>query len=173
MREPPICINTVGAAKDYLAGRIAEQARREGEPLSEIEHKMLYFTEQGGITPSMMGVSEEFDRDYDQDEYEQRIAALIRAIYASDAQASERTRETWNEAIAKLAGEDHYILILIDAAKLASDTGSSSIGRLRPWMPTLDRRGSRDGADLVRLVLVGIGIFAVLLVACCVASIMR
>jgi len=61
---------TVRAAKEYLAGKITEQAVREGAPLTEVERKMLYFSETGWTLPGIMAVSEEFDRDCDQDEYE-------------------------------------------------------------------------------------------------------
>ena len=57
-------------AKEFLISRIAEQAQRDGEPLSEIECKELYFTESGWTLPGIMSVNEAFVRDYDQDSYE-------------------------------------------------------------------------------------------------------
>ena len=51
---------TIRAAKDYLAKRITDQATLEGATLTEVERKMLYFTEDGGLTLAMATVSEEF-----------------------------------------------------------------------------------------------------------------
>ena len=53
-------------AKESLALRIAEQAQRDHVQLSEVEQKMLYFSETDWTLPDMTEVSEEFDRDYDQ-----------------------------------------------------------------------------------------------------------
>ena len=55
-------------AKEYLVGRIVDEARREGVPLSEIETKMMYFSETASTLPDILEVNEEFDRDYNQAE---------------------------------------------------------------------------------------------------------
>lgn len=64
-------------AKEFLISQIVEEAQRENIPLSEIERKMLYFTESGWTLPDIMKVNEDFDREYDQDDYEYKIAKLI------------------------------------------------------------------------------------------------
>ena len=63
-------------AKEFLISELVAEAQRENVPLSEVERKMLYFTESGWTLPDMMKVSEDFDRDYDQAEYERKIAKL-------------------------------------------------------------------------------------------------
>jgi hypothetical protein len=40
-----LSVETIKDAKTYLASMIAGQAVRNGEPLSEVEEKMLYFSE--------------------------------------------------------------------------------------------------------------------------------
>ena len=55
-------------AKEYLISEIVEGAQRENIPLSEVERKLLYFTESGWTLPDIMKVNEDFDREYDQDE---------------------------------------------------------------------------------------------------------
>ena len=67
-------------AKEYLTERIVSEARREAFPLSEVERKMLYFTESGWTLPNILEVNAEFERDYDNEEYEQKIAGLVREI---------------------------------------------------------------------------------------------
>jgi hypothetical protein len=52
----------VSAAKNFLIERIVVEAQSEGVKLSEIERKMLYFTESAEVLPDMAEVSSEFDR---------------------------------------------------------------------------------------------------------------
>ncbi|HXR40414.1 MAG TPA: hypothetical protein VN776_15035 [Terracidiphilus sp.] len=164
---------TIREAKDYLAGKITEEAEREGMPLTEIERKMLYFTETGWTLPDMKEVSAEFDRDYDQDEYERKIGGLVRGIEARDDTRSEREKEAWDEAVLKLCDEDHYLLVLIDAAHSQECGRSSRWGRLGPWLPTLAGREPREPGDLKRLIFVALAFGAMLLIAIAVVSLVR
>jgi len=107
---------TIREAKDYLAGRIAEEAERDGIPLTQVERKMLYFTETGLTLPDMKQVSSEFDTGYDQDEYEQKIGGLASKIQARLRAQGNPEEETWDRAIMKLSRGDHYLLVLINAA---------------------------------------------------------
>jgi hypothetical protein len=110
---------TIREAKDYLAGRIAEEAQRDGVPLTEVERKMLYFTETGWTLPDMKQVSSEFDRDYDQGEYEQKIGGLVRKIQSRLRDQCESEGECWDRAIMRLSHGDHYLLVLVDAEQPA------------------------------------------------------
>lgn len=108
---------TIREAKDYLAGSIADEAQREGAPLTDVERKMLYFTETGWTLPDMRAVSAEFDRSYDQGEYERKIAGLVSNIQARDDAQGERDQEIWDRAIEKLSRGDHYMNVLVAAAQ--------------------------------------------------------
>ena len=108
---------TVRDAKGFLAGKIVEEAAREGVPLTEVERKMLYFTETGWTLPDMKEVSAEFDRDYNQEEYERKIAGLVGRIQASDEAQSELEQGTWDRAVEKLSEGDHYLIVLICAVQ--------------------------------------------------------
>jgi hypothetical protein len=68
-------------AKEFLISKIVAEAQSENIPLSEVERKMLYFTESGWTLPDIMDVSAAFDREYDQDEYEQKIAGVVARTY--------------------------------------------------------------------------------------------
>jgi len=107
---------TIREAKDYLAGRIAEEAERNGTALTDVERKMLYFTETGWTLPDMKHVSAEFDRDYDQGEYEKKIGRLAERIQSRLHGQGQQERESWSRAIQKLSQGDHYLLVLVDAA---------------------------------------------------------
>jgi hypothetical protein len=69
-------------------------------------------------------VSEAFDREYDQDEYEQKIGRLIRS-FCSDASRNDRDDfEAWESAVRTVGQEDHYLLVLLmkDVARPARRT---------------------------------------------------
>ena len=73
---------TIEEAKNFLVEMIASEADHEGVPLSEVERKMLYFSESGWTLPDIRTVSTEFERDYDENDYEQKIAGFVRMIEA-------------------------------------------------------------------------------------------
>ena len=50
-------------AKEFLISQIIEQARRENVSLSEVEQKMLYFTEAEETLPDIYEVNEQFERE--------------------------------------------------------------------------------------------------------------
>jgi hypothetical protein len=127
-------------AKEFLIAQIVEEAQRENIPLSEVERKMLYFTESGWTLPDIMVVSENFDREYDRVEYERKIAKLIAKADRRMRKGSGDDYDRWWAAIRFLQREDHYISVMIRMAGLR-------------------RRG-----DQLRLFVTGLGIVTCLLV---------
>ena len=73
--------------------RIVAEAQREGVSLSEIERKMLYFSETDWTLPDIDKVSEAFEREYDNDEYEKKITSLINN--ARTRCRKETNRNSW------------------------------------------------------------------------------
>ena len=140
---------TIRATKDYLAKRITDQAKLEGTPLAEIERKMLYFTEDGGLPPAMAAVSEEFERDYDLDDYEEKIGRFAKRLLARPDAAGQQ--EDWDDAAIRLTDGDNYLTVLINA-KPAPTPWSSRWEKLKPWLPSNDRRAKRDGYDVLRMI---------------------
>lgn len=146
-------------AKEYLVGRIVAEAERENVPLSEIERKMVYFSETDGAPPGMLEVNAEFERDYDHNEYEQKIAALVRNLVAS---ASPDEQNSWHEAVLKLSEGDHYLLMMIDAG-MEQRLTSGLPGWLVPWLPILNNEAPRKSGDRARLVIAALIIVLVLI----------
>jgi hypothetical protein len=128
-------------AKEFLILQIVEEAQRENIPLSEVERKMLYFTESGWTLPDIMKVNEDFDREYDQDEYEHKITKLVRKADERIRKGAHGDYDKWWAAIRFLEREDDYILVMI------------RMGGLRP-------RG-----DQLRLLATGLSIVTVILIA--------
>jgi hypothetical protein len=151
--------STTRDAKEYLIGQIVSEAGREGVNLSEIERKMLYWSEDDLTVPDALKVNQEFEREYDNDEYEQKIAGLIRGIEGrTDRTPGEA--DAWQDAVSKLSEGDHYLSVLIGLAGRRSD-GSA----LRSsWLPSLlGSSGSvRPKGDIFRLVVMAIAVCAIL-----------
>jgi hypothetical protein len=107
-------------AKEFLVTRIVAEAQREGVSLSEIERKMLYFTETAWSLPDIMEVSDEFDRTYDQTSYENKITHLIRKETKRLRKEQPAEFAAWISAARKLKSEDHYLSVMIDGAGVPS-----------------------------------------------------
>jgi hypothetical protein len=105
-----------GAAKEFLVAKVVGEASLSNVPLSETERKMLYFTEVHASLPDILEVNAKFERDYDADEYESKVARLLRSARARDRQSSPAHEQEWNDALDALKTEDHYILVMVDIA---------------------------------------------------------
>jgi hypothetical protein len=105
-------------AKEFLISKIVAEAQSESIALSEVERKMLYFTESGWTLPDIMEVSAAFDREYDQHSYEQKIARVVAKTYKHILKDSRDEYDRWWAAIRFLQKEDHYISVMIAQAAL-------------------------------------------------------
>lgn len=147
-------------ALEYLVGRIAAEAKLEAIELSEIERKMLYFSETGWPLPNILEVNTEFERLYDTDEYEAKIARLIRSFLRRAEADNKEEFELWNKAEDKLREGDYYLLVMIDS-------GPPNGGSKSRWLPTWsDHPPTREPGDRLRLWLIALacvlGIFALM-----------
>lgn len=114
-------------AKEFLVSCIVTQAQREGISLSDIERKMLYFSESAWTLPDIMEVNEAFDREYDQHEYEQKIGRLSRNFCADASKNNYDGFERWKAAVRALGQEDHYLLVLVAAGDGSFGSSDSSL----------------------------------------------
>jgi hypothetical protein len=128
-------------AKEFLISQIVEEAQRENIPLSEVERKMMYFTERGWTLPDITKVNEDFDCEYDQDEYEHKIEKLVTKADKRIRKGSRDDYDRWWAAIRFLQREDHYILVMIRLA------------------------GLRPRGDQLRLLATGLGLVIVIVTA--------
>jgi len=138
----------VREAKDFLVAQTAEQAALEGVPLSELEKRMMYFTESAGAVEDPSKLNEEFEAQYDSEEYESKIAKLLHHAHERVKKESDDTRARWGEAIKCLRRGDHYLLV--------------------PW--DLTPPGERPRGDSVKLFFAGLGIAALIFVVVLVAG---
>jgi hypothetical protein len=108
-------------AKDFLVQQTTEQATRENIPLSDIEKKMMYFTESDTAScGNPVELNDSFEAQYDTAEYEAKISRLLHHAYNRlKVEDPERIRN-WDQAIRTLRKGDHYFLVLWDL-KLPSE----------------------------------------------------
>ena len=100
-------------AKEFLISTIVEEAQRENIVLSETERKMLYFSETAWTSPDMDTVSDEFDREFCQRDYERKITRLIRNAGKRIRRTSTSDYDAVWQAIRMLEQEDHYIMVMV------------------------------------------------------------
>ena len=113
----------VREAKDFLVQQTAGQAAMEGVPLSDLEKRMMYFTESGYVPEDPIALNEEFEAQYDTDEYEAKIAKLLHHAYKRARKENTETKRRFDSAIKSLRRGDHYLLVMWDVVGGAG-TGS-------------------------------------------------
>jgi hypothetical protein len=104
-------------AKEFLVDKIVEQAQRDSIDLSEVERKMLYFSETAWSLPDIYEVNDEFERDCDQPEYEKKVTNIIHNFLKWSRKRDSFALTQWKAAIRKLKAEDHYILVMVGMAQ--------------------------------------------------------
>ncbi len=104
--------------KEFIAASIAAQAQRDATPLSDIERKMLLFSEVGWAPPDIMEASDEFDRQYDPNEYEKKISTIIKHLDKRLQKDSPAEYDDWKSAVQYLRPKDHYVNVMIGQAGL-------------------------------------------------------
>ena len=137
-------------AKDFLVQQAAEQAAIEGVPLSDLEKRMMYFTESGYVPEDPIKLNQEFQAQHDGDEYEAKVSELLDHAYARLTKDRPEVASYWDEAIQELEKGDHYLLVFCKEA-------GEGVGEKRPPY------------DLVRLIgtalVIVVGFLIVLFVA--------
>jgi hypothetical protein len=97
-------------AKEFRVAQIVLQAERDGVSLTEVERRMLYFSETDWTLPDIAEVNEEFGRDYDQDEYEKKIGRVIGDALKQARHEGKQSSDNSSDAIRILRKGDHYLL---------------------------------------------------------------
>lgn len=101
-------------AKDFLAQEIDRQASIDGVTLSQIEKRMLYFTEGKSAVEDPIALNEEFEAHCDTAKYEEKISHLMHHAYKRLRNDGSSGLQTWDQAIKKLRRGDHYLLVMWD-----------------------------------------------------------
>jgi hypothetical protein len=125
-------------AKDFLTAQTVEQAAREGVPLSDLEKRMMYFTESGYVPEDPIKLNDEFEAENDTAEYEAKISRLLHHAYKRLRKENDEARRRWDDAIKCLRRGDHYLLVMWDESTSAVTlVGTSGATPLRDSLPLL------------------------------------
>ena len=108
---------SVDKAKRFLVQRVLEQAKRDNVPFTEVEVRMLGFAEESASAKDMEA-ARVFERDYNDEEYESKVAELLRRAYKRDKESGEAA--AWDQALAVLGEEDMYLLVMLKRAGIES-----------------------------------------------------
>lgn len=113
-------------AKDFLVQQASEQAALEGVAFSDLEKRMMYFTETDSSCENPAALNEEFEAKYDTEEYETKLSELLRHAYQRLKKEDPEKVRNWDQAIQALRKGDHYILVLWDSNS-SDSTGAHSL----------------------------------------------
>jgi hypothetical protein len=103
----------VNEAKDIIAGEIVRQASIDRVSISNLERRMLYFTEEGDCPEDPLALDEGFESEHDAKEYEAKISGLARRAHQRLKKENSASLQLWDEAIKILKKGDHYLLVML------------------------------------------------------------
>jgi hypothetical protein len=118
--KPTIRAMQIREAKDFLVAQTSEQAALEGVSLSDLEKRMMYFTEGPDAVEDPVMLNEEFESQYNSVEYEKKMALLLAHAYERIKKGNPQAVSEWDAAINKLREGDHYLLVLWGRLSLGS-----------------------------------------------------
>ena len=145
-------------AKDYLAGKISSKAEREGMPLSELERNMLYFSEGDWAIPEKKAMREEFNRNYDLNEFREKISELVRQIQANVEDHGELEKKAWDDAVRRLSGRGHYLLSMMHSIHWSEEDAAASAQRDWDQQRDQDLKRNRVRGWFIAIVAVVVGL---------------
>jgi hypothetical protein len=96
-------------AKDFLVQQTVRQAEIEGVSLSDLERRMMYFTESTDASEDPAQLNQEFEAEFHSDECERKISALLHHAYKRNKDENPEAIREWDRAIRCLRRGDHYI----------------------------------------------------------------
>jgi hypothetical protein len=101
-------------AKTFFVDKIVDEARAEGQPLSDDEQWMLRFSESDpGFIVDLERV-ERLEAAISDSAYEDKIVGLLQRCYERDAESDADAQSLYREASTTLHQGDHYLLVMID-----------------------------------------------------------
>lgn len=122
------------AAKQFFLTALEDQAIRDSVPLSEIERKMFLFSETSAREQAV-DLAQEFEATNSSDEYEAKIAKLLRKAYRRDCKIPTQAA-LWKESLRALKGEDFYGMVMLEQAGLpVPDSGAGALKAVVDLLP--------------------------------------
>ena len=101
-------MNTQSEAKRFFATKTIERARTEGVVLSDAERRMLYWAESDPEFKADPTLVEQLASEMSDEDYEAKIAALLKNALAADSAIDSGAPQVWRKARSVLEQGDHY-----------------------------------------------------------------
>jgi hypothetical protein len=108
---------TATKAKEFVIGRIVNEAGKSDMPLTDVELSMLGFSE-ASAGPQELEAAAKFEQDYDEEQYETKMAKLVQSAFQRDKKAGKGP--LWDHLVDALAEEDMYVSVILDKAGIQS-----------------------------------------------------
>lgn len=115
---------TIPQARQFLVDRVVDEAKREGVPLTDVEIRMLAFSE-ASASPEDKDAAAVFKRDYDDEQYEGKITLMLRTVYERDIESGMKA--DWDQSLDELLEEDMYLFVMLEKAGIVKTTTSLSL----------------------------------------------
>ena len=145
------------SAKQFLISKVLRQAVSDGVMLSDLEERMLNFSEGAASAADIEAVAN-FDSEYDSDAYEAKIAWLLRRAYQHDAKLGQTHQ--WQDALSALRSEDWYILVMLQQAGIKRGVGwDITVLCICAGIETLIGLSYARGVIGLRWALIGLAVF--------------
>jgi hypothetical protein len=106
--------STEGQAKRFFVEKIVAQAAFEDLPLSDVERRMLSWSESDPEFTVDDALPRGLESEISDDDYEARVAGLVARAYRRDLAIDRSASHRYKEAYSVLKQGDHYLLIMID-----------------------------------------------------------
>jgi hypothetical protein len=103
-------------AKRFIVDRVMRQAESEGVALTNAERHMLGWSESDPDFTPDLSLAEQLEQEQSDEEYERKVAALIRHAFERDGASDSEMRSRYRDAFNKLGEGDHYISIMMKDA---------------------------------------------------------
>lgn len=103
----------VNEAKDIVVGEIERQATMEGVSLSDLERRLMRFTEEGDCPDDLSALDEGFESEKEVKQYETKISGLARRAHQRVKKENSAGLQLWDEAVRELKKDDHYLLVML------------------------------------------------------------
>lgn len=109
-------VHTEADAKRFFATKAIERAQLERSPLSDAEQRMLWWSESDRQFSADPALGAQLASEISDEQYEAKIAGLLKRSFAADVAAGIDARGIWQHARSVLNQGDHYILVMVDRA---------------------------------------------------------
>jgi len=99
-------------ALDFLVEQTLRQVELDGGSLTDLQKRMMYFTESDDAVEDPAKLNAEFEAENDNNEYEEEMGLLLHRTYDRLKRHDPNAKALWDSAISELEKGDYYFLVL-------------------------------------------------------------